>query len=437
MPMRAPHVVLTLIGSVILAITTAGPAGAQTVGPDSAIRLSQHLIQRNPADAHAYYRLGDAYIQKARETGDVTYFNLAEEALKKSLAIGPRSSAAVRHLAFVHYSRHEFAEAATEATRAIELDPANRHAYGILGDAQLEVGRYAEAERTYGRMAALGMDLYPWSRLSGLKSVTGDPEGAIADLKQAIADGQAARVPRESIAWAQWQLATECFNLGRLEAAEAGYEAALITYPRYHRALAGLGQVRAAQSRYPEAIALYEQAIGVIPQPDYVAALGDVFQATGRTSDAVRQYALVEYIGRLSALNRVLYNRELAYFYTDHDVKLGDALELAERELDIRRDIYAYDVLAWARYKSGNPEAAREAMGAALRLGTHDARLFFHAGLIERRLGDWEAAREYLERALATNPHFHVIQADLARRALTELGGTSALMPTQEARHGW
>jgi len=434
--MRAPDVVLTLIGSVLLAIATTGAAEAGPVGADSAIRLSRHLIQRNPVDPYAYYRLGDAYIQKARETGDVAYFNLAEDALKKSLAIAPRLSAAVRHLAFVHYSRHEFAEAAIEATRAIELDPANRHAYGILGDAQLEVGRYAEAERTYGRMAELGMDLYAWSRLAGLKSITGDPEGAIADLQQAIADGQAARIPRESIAWAQWQLATECFNLGRLGAAEVGYEAALLTYPRYHRALAGLGQVRVAQGRYPEAIALYEQAIGVIPQPDYVAALGDLFQATGRPGDALRQYALVEYIGRLSALNRLLYNRELAYFYADHDLKLGDALELAERELDVRRDVYAYDVLAWAHYKRGNPEAAREAMVAALRLGTRDARLFLHAGLIERRLGNREAAREYLERALATNPHFHVLQADLARRVLTELGEPSAPLSTQEARHG-
>jgi tetratricopeptide (TPR) repeat protein len=321
----------------------------------------------------------------------------------------------------VLYFRHAFDEAAVEATRAIALDPHDSHAYGILGDAELEVGKYAEAEHAYTRMIGLDADLSALSRLSGLKALRGDRLGAIADLEQAIDAGQMEGRPSESIAWAQWQLGAEHFNLGDLEAAEAAYTAALATYPRYHRALAGLAQVRSAQGHPAEAVTLYEHAIGIIPQPDYVAALGDVFAKMGRPDAARRQYALVEYIGRLSVLNRVLYNRELASFYADHDTKLGEALDLARRELDVRQDIYGYDVLAWVLYKNGQPGAAREAMVEALRLGTRDARLFFHAGMIERRLGHREAARNYLQSALATNPYFHLFQADEARRALTEL----------------
>jgi len=413
-----------------------GFPAAQGSTTDQTIRLYQHQVVRSPFQATAYHRLGDAYVQKARETGDATYITLAEEALRKALALTPGSSAVRRHLAYALYFRHAFPDAAAEAREAIALDPTDSHAHGILGDAYLETGRYAEARQTYDRMIALDQSLYALSRRAGLRSLEGDPAGAIEDLDRAIADGQVGGRPPESIAWAQWQLGMEYATVGNRTAAADAYLAALETYPRYHRALAALAHVRATEGRHPEAIRLYEQAIAIVPQPDYVAGLGDLLAKAGQAAAARQQYALVEYIGRLSVLNQVLYNRELAYFYADHDVNLDQALELARRELEVRHDIYAYDVLAWALYKNGQPEAAREAMSEALRLRTRDARLFFHAGLIEHRLGNREAAREYLERALATNPHFHVLQADLARRVLTELGGTSAPTQTQEARHG-
>src|SRR5262249_41837034 len=226
--------------------------------------------------------------------------------------------------------------------------------------------------------------------------------------------------PRESVAWAQWQLGAEHFAIGDVKEAEDRYLESLATYPNYHRALAGLAQVRTAQGRHAEAIELYQRAIAVIPLPDYAAALGDLQVKMGRSDAAARQYDLVEYIGRLSALNRVLYNRELAYFYADHDRQLGLALELARKELEVRRDIYAYDVLAWALYKNGELCEARTAIDKALQLGTRDARLFFHAGMIHLGRGERDTANTYLRRALATNAQFHPLHADLARRLLSD-----------------
>jgi len=129
----------------------------------------------------------------------------------------------------------------------------------------------------------------------------------------------------------------------------------------------------------------------------------------------------VEFIGRLNALNKTIYNRELALFYADHDMKPAEALALAERELQARRDIYTYDVLAWALYRNGRAREAAAAMAEALKLGTRDARLYFHAGMIHMALGDAEQARDYLARALAVNPRFHPLHADVATRALAEL----------------
>jgi tetratricopeptide (TPR) repeat protein len=220
--------------------------------------------------------------------------------------------------------------------------------------------------------------------------------------------------------------------LGQLPAAEASYVEALNTLPDYYRALAGLAQVRAAQQRYPEALDLYRKAIAIVPLPEYAAALGDVYTKLGRPEEAQKPYDLVEYIGYLNTLSKVLYNRELAYFYADHDRKLPEALELAKRELEVRQDIYAYDVLAWALYKNGRPQEALAPMTEALKLGTKDARLFFHAGMIRHRLGEHEQAREYLRRALATNPYFHILHAEVAERTLQAVEGELSMSVLQE-----
>ncbi len=417
-------IVLTIaaLGGLSQAAALAEPSAA-----DNHIAYYQRLLRRNPSDARAYYRLGDAFIRKARETGDLGYFMRAETALQKSLELAPRNAGALRHLAYVFYSRHEFAAAAAHASQAVALDPRDGDAYGVLGDAHLEVGRYDDAEAAYRSMMAEGGDLYSFARLAGLKSLRGDARGAIADLQRALDAARSTRsYPAESVAWTAWQLGAEHFAIGEIDAAQASYLAALKTQPNYYRALAGLAQVRVAQARYDDAVALYQRALAVIPLPEYAAALGDVHARLGRRDDARKQYELVEYIGQLSVLNRAVYNRELAYFYADHDRELPRALELARLEVGARQDVYAYDLLAWALYKNGHTTEAMAAMTEALKLGTKDARLFFHAGLIHRAAGNAEVARGFLRRALATNPHFHVLQAEEARAILARMDAVPA-----------
>jgi tetratricopeptide (TPR) repeat protein len=89
-------------------------------------------------------------------------------------------------------------------------------------------------------------------------------------------------------------------------------------------------------------------------------------------------------------------------------------LVLARRELEYRRDVYAFDVLAWNLYRNGELEEAQQTIEKALKLGTRAAKLFFHAGMIHHDLGELEKAQEYFSRALETNPHFHLLLAEQA-----------------------
>ena len=62
-------------------------------------------------------------------------------------------------------------------------------------------------------------------------------------------------------------------------------------------------------------------------------------------------------------------------------------------------------------------------MKLALRLGSIDPILRYHAGAIEAALGDASAARRDLEMALATDPGFSATGAAEARRLLASLPG--------------
>ncbi len=398
------------------------PVTAEAGSPDESIGRAQWMLARNPRDARAYYRLGDAYIQKARETGDAAYFDRAEQSLRNALAIHPEYGEAARHLAFALYSKHDFAGAVAEARRAIALSPRDGYAHGILGDAYQESGRYADAWRAYERMMELQPDFYAYSRRSGARSIRGDSDGAIADLERAIELGRAAGRERESVAWAQWQLATEHLARGDVARAEAQQLAALETYPDYHRALAGLGDVRAAQGRYDEAIALYRRARGHHPD-------ARLRRRPRRSLRRRRRWRRGQEAIRPRRVHRPAQLAQRRRSTTASSPRSTPTTTSSstrrstwrERELEVRTDVYAWDLLAWALYKNGRPAEAAAAMAQALALGTRDSRLYFHAGMIHRGLGDDAKARAYLERALALNPRFHVLHARAAARALGEL----------------
>jgi len=129
----------------------------------------------------------------------------------------------------------------------------------------------------------------------------------------------------------------------------------------------------------------------------------------------------VEFIGRLNEINQQVYNRELALFYADHDRKLPEALKLARKEFEVRHDVYTSDALAWALLKNGQTQDAKEEIERAMRMGTKDALMEYHAGMIYAAAGDRAKAAEHLERALVINPHFHVLFAPQTQKMVAAL----------------
>jgi tetratricopeptide (TPR) repeat protein len=111
----------------------------------------------------------------------------------------------------------------------------------------------------------------------------------------------------------------------------------------------------------------------------------------------------------------------LALFEADHGTNPAATVERARAAHARRPSIYAADALAWALFDAGQYDEAARYSDEALRLGTRDANLHYHAGMIAHARGDDAAARTHLETALSINPYFSPLRAPLARAALEKL----------------
>jgi tetratricopeptide (TPR) repeat protein len=416
--------------ALVLVATCGGAAGQ--AGTDATIRALQIHLKMYPQDFKAYDALGAGYIQKGRETADASYYELAKEALNKSLDLvsnDPAAASAKTHMAVVAMAEHQFEEALSWAQAALALGSGDPSAWAIVGDALTDLGEYERADDAYARLRdplhpqeeSNGLAYERNSRLAYLHFLRGDAPGAVRLMRAAIALAITLRLPVENIAWSQYQLGEICCKSGDLTGADQAYRAGLAIDPHSYRNLAGLGEVRAAQGRYPEAIALYRKATAVVPYPAFAAALYDLDLQVGDSADAQKQLALVEFISALNPINERLFYRELALFYADHNLKLKESVALAKKELEVRHDIYTWDILAWVLFRNGRAPEAAEAMEKALALGTGDALLDFHAGMIEFQLGRTERARALFKRALTLNPNFHLVYARQARERLAQL----------------
>ena len=177
----------------------------------------------------------------------------------------------------------------------------------------------------------------------------------------------------------------------------------------------------AALGRSDDAIATYQQAIAIAPQPDALAALGDLYALRGDARLAADQYATVEAIGHLAAINEQVYNRQLVLFSVNHDRDLSDALQLAQGELAVRKDAYGYDADAWALLANGRAIDADDAASKALAFGTRDALLLYHAGEIAHAVGDDARARDLLGQALAIRGALDPLSASRAQASMDAL----------------
>lgn len=405
---------LTLTRADPSSLTEAGPV-AQGQGP---VARLQAEVEENPRNGGAFGELANAALLRFRETGDPSWYGVAERAAERALELNPDNFRALDAMGALALSRHRFRDAIQWAERSLAAEPGHFAPHGIKGDALVELGRYREGFMAIQRRLNLRPDLPSYSRGSYALELQGDREGAIRLMELAVGAGAPGS---EARTWTLVQLGLLRFGSGDLDGAERDMRAALDERPGDARATAGLARVLAARGQLDRAAELYEEALDRLPLPEYAAALAEIQGALGREGEARESIALVRAMQTLLRESGVRVDLDLALIDADVSVPSADDIARARQARDGRPGIVGDDALGWVLTRAGRCEEGLRFARRSLRLGTRDALMLFHAGMAARCAGQPEEAERRLSAALELNPEFSVRWSPVARRELSEL----------------
>jgi len=392
---------------------------APTTPAGRRIAAAEAAAARDPKAIAPRVDLAMALARRARETSDPAFYARALETLDQAERLSPGDYQVGRTRVWVALGQHRFADARDEALSLNRRAPDDVLVYGLLGDARLELGEYAEAEDALQWMMNLRPGNVPvLTRAAYLRELIGDVAGALEFMGDAFERTSPDEV--EDRAWIMTQIAHLYLSTGRVQEAETAAGRALDLFPDYHYALAQMAGVRAAQGRHDEAVTLLRQRYAQAPHPENLYDVGRALARAGRPAEARGAFAEFETKARAEMAGADNCNRELSAYYVDEAHRPAEGLRVAERELARRRDVFTLGAHAWALHAVGRTAEARRQIEAALAVGIKDARLLYHAGVIAARAGDRTAAVRYLDESLHANASSDV--AAQARRARKRLG---------------
>ncbi len=313
-------------------------------------------------------------------------------------------------------SRHRFALALEYGTRVHERSPAQPDALAVLVDATVELGRYDEAGAYLQELLDRRPGLPGYSRASYLRELHGDDAGAVIAMREAAVAGGGSTYERARVGTFVGDLA---LKRGDLDTADLEYSRALERRPGLVFAEYGRARVLAARGEYDAAIDVLAGTLKRSQLPAAITLLGDLQTLTGRTADAARSYELVRQAYRDAEASGEVTDLEVALFETDHSTDpaiVALAVERARHAFEARPgSIHVADAMAWTLLRAGDPVGARPFVDRALRLGTTDALLHYHAAAVLEANGEIDTARAELVRAFEQNPFFTYVQRDAAR----------------------
>ncbi len=382
---------LSVLASVAVCAQTAQTTTAKSPAEISILK-AQEQIAKKPDHVPYYASLAMAYARRARETSDVAYYAKAEETLEQSFKVQPDNFEALKVRAWLLLGRHEFAKALEAATALNKRVPDDITVYGYLADANAELGNYADAVKAAQWMLNLRPgNIAGLTRAAYLRELHGDLSGAMQLMHMAYDSTPFQEA--EDRAWLLTQIAHLQLLSGNLTEAENYATGALGLFPNYHYALGTLAQVRTAENRYDDAVALLEKRYAAAPHAENLFALAEALDRAGRKDDAAKAFAEFEQKSLKESGITDNSNHELIAYYVDYAHQPAKALEIAKLELTRRHDAFTLDAYAWSLAAGGDYAQANAEMQKALAFGVKDPKVLHHASEIAQHLSSTVASR--------------------------------------------
>ncbi|WP_433045432.1 hypothetical protein [Dactylosporangium sp. CS-033363] len=394
--------------------TALGSSDRPSAGLPAAIAAHQDRLRRVPGDWTTWAALGSAYLEQARATADPSFYPKAEGALRKSLEVRAGNALALAGLGALANARHDFTAARTLAQQALAADPYSDTAYGVLADAETQLGHPAEATDAVQHMLDLRPGLASYTRASYDLEQHGRRTDAIDLMRQALslatepADLAFCHQHLAALAWAAGDVATATSEVTLGLAADA--------------TVAGLWQLKsrvdAAAGHLDLALADLDKVVARTPTVDALVDQARMLTAAGRDpSPALR---LAEAAHKLFEANGGTDDLGAASLAMAAG-RPAEAVQLSLREWDRRQFAEVADAVAWSLHAAGRSAEALPYVQQAEALGRLDPAVAFHHGMIALGTGDRVTARLQLQLALSLNPHFSPVDAPVAASTLAGL----------------
>ena len=351
-------------------------------------------IKANPADTRSALALANAYITEARISGNIAYYDKAAmKTVNNLLAKEPGNYEALMLKSLVQLSQHHFEEGLATAKLSLSIDSNSAFIYGLLVDANVEMGNYDAALDAADKMVSIRPDMRSYSRIAYLREIYGDYPGAVSAMKLAVAAGIPAE---ESTEWCRVQLGRLYENMGDIDKAYFQYNLSLAARPGYAYAVAGLGRIASHEKKYDSAVYYYEQAANLINDPGIKGNLAIAYSKAGKTEKSKTLNneiiaAMTKSLPTGQAGAKPLTDdpnighyadKEMAYAYIQNN-NYDKALEHALAEYKRRpKNIEVNEMMAWVYYKRNEIDKALPYLDAAFVTKTMNPVLLCTAGLI-------------------------------------------------------
>jgi putative PEP-CTERM system TPR-repeat lipoprotein len=410
------------------ALVTRGKASKATGRPEAAIPDFNQVLRRHPRYLDAYLQLADAYALNRQ-------LDQSRQTLATALKLAPTNQSLLMAMYRVCLVDKDYKQAEANLRTLVEHHPDAVAAQAELGDLYLALNDTAAAKREYSEIVLKS----PGSavghvRLARFYARQGNRDGAIAQLQRGydrtgrtlemaaelVAHLLAAERYDDALALCDRRLEMNgddafAYNLKgktytrmkKYTDAQKAFEKAADIAPMWPEAGNNLAAMFLLQDKKKQAIKHFQAALDRNPQnPTAYLVLGRLHEERSEFDKAIKIYeqAVGKVPGFWSAANRLAFL--LADRATD-TAALDRALKLATAAYRMKPGQAAIvDTLAWIYYKQGETKRALHLYEQLSAAAPDDPQVNYHMGMVLRKSGDSDGARQKLEIATRDDTDF-------------------------------
>ncbi len=360
-------------------------------------------------------KLSEIYIYEARVTGEHPYYyNAALVTLNETLKDTAKMTTdqhftALFYKSTVQLSQHKFNEALKTGEKALALNNTNSGIYGVLVDANVEIGNYEEAVKNCDKMISIRPDLRSYSRISYLREIYGDMKGSIKSMEQAI---EAGAPYSEYKCWTIVTMGKMLENHNQLDSAMAYYQFSAKERANYPFGIAGMASVEGKLGNYKKADSLYTIALNAVPEISFIMDQAKLYKKQGKNGEVKRLIPRIESMFQEDIESGHNVNMEFAFFLLDFKKDFKRALDLGLKEYKLRpNNIDVNRLLAFAYYANGDKENAAKHAKIAMKTNKQEGDLYCISGLINND-------KKQIKKAFSIDPYQDHLFADRAKKMI-------------------